>query len=1330
MSRFGMWQRVLGLLFLVLISVFSCQKFYGEFRVDDGAFGAQTGPILLSPTKGLFTTEWGGKATFTIVCDHQPTGPVTVAIRSSNTDEGTVSPSSVTFSTEDWRAPQVVTVTGVDDTLMDGSRSYKIITDPAVSEDPSYNRKNPIDLELVNVDNETAGITVVPRSGLVTSEAGGQDTFTVVLNSKPGKDVTIELKSDTPDEGTVSPESLLFTTVNWMAPQLVTVTGVDDGPVPDGPHPYKIAVTTKSEDETYAHVAPVNVDVVNQDNDTAGLTVALLSGLDPNDPTKLRTSERGDSATFSVALNSLPSTNVEIQVYSDTESEGTVSPASLTFTPDNWNAPQVVTVMGVEDLEHRADGDQPYLIVLKSPTDGDPGYVALPETDVPVTNVDADKPGFTLMLLSGIDPQHAGQLLTSEDGATATFSLALNSQPSGPVSVQVASGLPTEAKVSPGVLTFTPDNWSAPQIVSVKGQDDPPGHEQEQDGSPQFYVTTRVDPDSLGDPAYALDPPDVLVTNQDNDSAGVKVVLVKGIDPGVPNRLMTDEGGATATFTLALSSRPTDDVTISLSSSNINEGSLWTSTFVFTRENYSAPQTVTIAGVEDDSTVDGNQPYVINIGPARSTDPNFDGKFASQVQLINIDNDTPGVFVAPQKGLVTSEGGKSDSFSIRLQSKPSADVTIGIKSSNEAEGKPNVSSVTFTEANWNANQIVTVTGQEDDGAQDGDQPYKIVLSPASNSADQLYKNIDPADVSVTNQDNDSAGITVNPTSGLVTTEKGGKATFTIALRSKPVDAAGAGTSVKFYLTSSKPAEGSVSPTSLTFTAVNWRSAQTVTVTGLDDDVADGDQPYLVNLLSQSTDANYNNQSRDVAVTNIDDDSAGLVITPTPTQTPAHTTEKGGKSTFTVALKSKPAGEVSFMLSVTDSSEGKVSPGTLTFTSSNWKTAQIVTVTGLDDAEADGDQDYTVHLSNADSPADKNYAGKFATDLPFINEDDDVPGIDVQAPPTLTTTEYGGTAKFTVALKSQPKGGYNVSIAVSSSMTSEGKVSPSTLVFTPSNWSTPQTVTVTGVDDSVADGNQAYEVRLANAMSMDSDYSGMFGMQLPAQNVDDDQVGYLVSGPASNQTTEKGDSVTFTVVLTSQPASPSTVTLGISSTNTSEGKVSPSSLLFSASDWNVPQTVTVTGVDDKKADGDVSYKITFMADPDYKAPEPSPITLINVNDDAIGVVVTPTTCATTPGATATFSISLSSQPSANVTIPLHSDTPTAGLISVDSVTFKPSGTGSWDKPQTVTVTGQNDGSVGMMTSYTIITDPASAPGETTGYDGYTTIADVMCTNTTP
>ena len=60
---------------------------------------------------------------------------------------------------------------------------------------------NAADVSVTNTDNDTAGITVSPTSGLVTTEAGGTATFTIVLNTQPTADVTIGLSSSDTTRG-------------------------------------------------------------------------------------------------------------------------------------------------------------------------------------------------------------------------------------------------------------------------------------------------------------------------------------------------------------------------------------------------------------------------------------------------------------------------------------------------------------------------------------------------------------------------------------------------------------------------------------------------------------------------------------------------------------------------------------------------------------------------------------------------------------------------------------------------------------------------------------------------------------------------------------------------------------------------------------------------------------------------------------------------------------------------------------------------------------------------------------------------------------------------
>lgn len=73
------------------------------------------------------------------------------------------------------------------------------------------------------------------------------------------------------------------------------------------------------------------------------------------------------------------------------------------------------------------------------------------------------------------------------------------------------------------------------------------------------------------------------------------------------------------------------------------------------------------------------------------------------------------------------------------------------------------------------------------------------------------------------------------------------------------------------------------------------------------------------------------------------------------------------------------------------------------------------------------------------------------------------------------------------------------------------------------------------------------------------------------------------------TTEEGGTATFTVVLDSQPSS--TVTVAVSSIDVDEGVVSASSIAFTVGDWDILQTMTVTGVSDLIVDGNIVYNIT-------------------------------------------------------------------------------------------------------------------------------------------
>jgi len=121
----------------------------------DDSWSAPTPGITVTPTSGLVTTEDLGTATFTVVLDTLPSHTVSIALSSSDTTEGTVSPDGLTFTQANWNTPQTVTVTGVNDDEIDGDIAYRIVTAAAGSYDPYYGGTDPADVSVTNIDNDS-----------------------------------------------------------------------------------------------------------------------------------------------------------------------------------------------------------------------------------------------------------------------------------------------------------------------------------------------------------------------------------------------------------------------------------------------------------------------------------------------------------------------------------------------------------------------------------------------------------------------------------------------------------------------------------------------------------------------------------------------------------------------------------------------------------------------------------------------------------------------------------------------------------------------------------------------------------------------------------------------------------------------------------------------------------------------------------------------------------------------------------------------------------------------------------------------------------------------
>jgi large repetitive protein len=794
-----------------------------NLKVDPNELGL----LKISKLGGLETTEAGGSETFEVSLIGMPREDFVVTFATSNAQEGQVDVEQHEFKRHNWDQPVVITVTGMNDDYDDGDQLYAV--------DVEAGEFGHAEVAVANRDNDTFGADVTPTTGLQTSEAGTSAQFTVKLSSKPYGNVTIPVTSSRTGEGTVSPASLMFTPLNWNAAQTVTVLGIDDSSADDDQSYIAVLGTSTNTDDKDKVLDPDDVSLKNLDDDIANFLVTPTTGL--------QTTESQGTATFTVKLLSQPSANVTVDVASNLPAEGTASPATLTFTPVNWNAPQQVTITGAND--DIADGNKPYTIVVGGVVSTDAQYAQRDPSDVTVLNLDNDTAGVAVTL--------ASTAITTESGDTADFDVVLLSQPLGTVTIPVSTGNAAEGVASVTALTFTTVNWNAPQRVTVTGQNDNVA-----DGDQQYAIVLASDATYLDLNNQPVDPVDVSLVNRDNDTAGVLVSDTAGLE--------TDEAGLTAAFTVRLLSQPLANVTINYVSSNPGEGSVSPiSPLTFTAADWDQPKTISLKGV-DDFVRDGDQQYQVQVTTA-STDANYDNVTLASVSALNLDNDAAAIRVTPLQFEV-SEFGDSDFFEVVLVTQPMAPVTIPISSSDTSEGTVDTTQLTFTAANWNVPQIVTVTGVND-ALIDGQQVF-FARTGAAVTTDPFYVGVNADDVTIMNFDDESPGVYVQGHNLLKTLEGSNQPQFIRMRLTLPPTAP-----VTCVVSVSDATEIVLSPepTVFTFDASNYSVLQTFAVRGVDDADADGDQfAKIITQPCTSLDPVYNLfNPRDIRVLNRDNE---------------------------------------------------------------------------------------------------------------------------------------------------------------------------------------------------------------------------------------------------------------------------------------------------------------------------------------------------------------------------------------------------------------------------------------------------------------------------
>ncbi|PIY71819.1 hypothetical protein COY87_04100, partial [Candidatus Roizmanbacteria bacterium CG_4_10_14_0_8_um_filter_33_9] len=392
------------------------------------------------------------------------------------------------------------------------------------------------------------------------------------------------------------------------------------------------------------------------------------------------------------------------------------------------------------------------------------------------------------------------------------------------------------------------------------------------------------------------------------------------------------------------------------------------------------------------------------------------------------------------------------------------------------------------------------------------------------------------------------------------------------------------------------------------------------------------------------------------------------------------TESGTIDSYSVKLTTQPSSNVT--ITITPDTQSTISSSTLTFTPYNWNITQTVTVTAVHDFVAE--EDHTSTITHTVSSSDATYNGLAAGTVIANITDIDVAGVTlVESGGSTAISESGITDTYTAVLTSKPTA--NVTIRLSSDQ--QATASPSLLTFTSSNWDTPQTVTVSAIHDYIAEGNHSSTIT-HTVTSSDTYYDAIAVASVTASITDSDTVGLSIS-ESNIDLVEGGSSGTYTVSLTSKP----TKTVYFDATGSAVLTVSPILLTFLDTNWNTPQTITVTALHDNIINGNHTIQITHgvrSTDSSYNGITAASVDVDITDIDTAGIILTQTngetavTETTSGTSTDTYLISLNSKPTANVVLDLTYTL--EATTAATRYTFTPL---NWNTSQIATVSAKND-----------------------------------------
>ena len=585
---------------------------------------------------------------------------------------------------------------------------------------------------------------------------------------------------------------------------------------------------------------------------------------------------------------------------------------------------------------------------------------------------------------------------------------------------------------------------------------------------------------------------------------------------------------------------------------------------------------------------------------------------------------------------------------------------------------------------------------EEDAQRGGDNEYEVTVR-ASDSGGLTGE----LDVIVTVTDVTNA---VNVSFGDATYDvpEGGSVDVTVTLSGDPdqtvvipLTAAGRG--------GLEDAEYSVVPEKVTFSA-GGSLEQTFTVTTTDDRINDDGESLLLTFGSPLPASVSTTSPSSATVRITDDDVAGVTLSKTSLNI-----AEGGSGDYTVVLTSEPTADVTIESRAPAGSDLTVNPSSLTFTSGDWDSPQTVAVSAADDNDFTDD---TGTIRHRVTSSDSDYNNRSVDSVAVTVDDDEQVPVTVKFGSANYTVAEGGTVDVTVSLNRDPKRPLTIPIERTNR---DGAVDgddysgvPSSVTFDSGDRS--KTITFEATQDS--DDDDGESVRLSFG-GLPGAVTAVTPSASTISITDDDHPSVEVSFEKDTYDVNEGGSVDVMLMLSEPPGRSVTIQIDKTDSGATTADYSvPDAVTFGPNDTE--KSISFSATQDSINDDNESVDLTLSsALPDrVTAVSPSSTTVSITDDDGPGVLITPTTLTVPEGRSRTYTVKLTSQPTASVTVTIR----TSGSTTVthdatnDMLTFTAA---TWASNQTVRVSAAEDDADHVDDTATISHSVTSGDGDYSG-----------------